>query len=149
MDEQPTPRPYIEYTGAPTTDLPDINIPTGTKDISEHMNKESLDTEEEEDTEFNDFFKGVMEASEKVTANSGGVDTGIPMPNFGNVLDTNDEVVSRLLIGAAILAALKRNTLFSVAGPTAILLSVFYPVIYLAMVFTDMFLFGNVKFTQE
>ena len=79
----------------------------------------------------------------------GGHSSGIPKPNLGSVIDPEDEVVSRILIGAAILAALKRNTLFSISGPVAILAAIFYPLIYLGLVFADMFLFGNVKFTRD
>lgn len=109
----------------------------------------SLPKEEEEDTTFDDFFETVKGNVENLHKVSGGVDEVIPSPNMGNLFDPQDEVMSRIFIGAAILAALRRNTLFSVSGPSAILMAMFYPIIYLAMVFTDMFLFGNVKFEGE
>ena len=119
-------------------------------DSSDNMSrvKKTNDTKETYDT-FDAFFENIKEGVDDLHKASGGNSELFPSPNFGSLFDESDEVVSRMLIGAAILAALRRNTLFSVSGPAAILAATFYPIIYLAAVFTDMFLFGNVKFTGE
>ncbi len=95
------------------------------------------------------FMDSIKNMGSNLQKSAGGVESGIPKPNMGSVIDPEDDVLSRILIGAAILAALKRNTLFSVSGPVAILAAVFYPLVYLGLVFADMFLFGNVKFTRD
>jgi len=103
----------------------------------------------ESDSDFDNFFKSVKGSAATLHKSSGGNSEGFPSINLGSLFDTDDEVLSRIFIGAAVLAAFRRNTLFSVSGPLAILLALFYPIIYLGMVFADMFLFGNVKFNGE
>ncbi len=131
----------IEETPFNTHDIPEI------KSVNESEKGDA--SSKEEDSSFDKFFETMKDSAEDLHKVSGGVDEVIPSPNFGNLFDPQDEVMSRMFIGAAILAALRRNTLFSVSGPSAVLMAVFYPIIYLAMVFTDMFLFGNVKFAGE
>lgn len=122
-----------------------VSTPNSLSSDQETFVKENDD----EDDTFDKFFESIKDGVEDLHKVSGGNSEVIPTPNLGGLFEQSDEVVSRMLVGAAILAALRRNTLFSVSGPAAIAAAVFYPIIYLAMVFTDMFLFGNVKFEGE
>ena len=142
-----TPIPFIESKLSQTISIPNT-IPNKSENDSK-IKDDDTSSKEEEDSAFDDFFESIKDSAEDLHKVSGGVDEVVPSPNFGNLFDPQDEVMSRMFIGAAILAALRRNTLFSVSGPSAVLMAVFYPIIYLAMVFTDMFLFGNVKFEGE
>ncbi|MBP02612.1 MAG: hypothetical protein CMM25_07365 [Rhodospirillaceae bacterium] len=116
--------------------------------IAEVQNK-TKEIIEGDDNIFKNLLDSIKNIGGDIRKSAGGVDSGIPRPNMGSVIDPEDDVVSRILIGAAILAALKRNTIFSISGPVAILASIFYPIVYLGLVFADMFLFGNVKFTRD
>lgn len=132
-----TPPPYDE-----TDIVAVISTPNSLPSEKETYTKETEDS-------FDSFFDGIKDSVGDLHKSSGGNSEGVPSPNLGSLFEQNDEVISRILIGAAILAALRRNTLFSFAGPSAVLCAIFYPIIYLAMVFVDMFLFGNVKFNGE
>tara|TARA_B100000902_G_C26978673_1_gene749118 strand:- start:121 stop:516 length:396 start_codon:yes stop_codon:yes gene_type:complete len=56
--------------------------------------------------------------------------------NLGNII--NDEILSRILIGVSIVMMVKRNdSLVNLVGIIELVLSIFYPIIYLAMVLTQ------------
>lgn len=143
-----TPIPFLEESISQTISSPN-SVSLVTSDLTKEDDIANESKEEEEDSAFDDFFESIKNSADDLHKVSGGSEEMFPTPNMGNLFDPGDEVMSRILIGAAILAALRRNTLFSMSGPAAVAMAVFYPIIYLAMVFTDMFLFGNVKFDGE
>tara|TARA_S200000501_G_C20692078_1_gene685575 strand:- start:129 stop:662 length:534 start_codon:yes stop_codon:yes gene_type:complete len=152
---EPVEMPVVSQTLV--TELPDM-IGTSRNDLqpASSKNKREMDIEAKtkeiiagEDNIFQNLMDAMKNVGRDLRESGGGHSSGIPKPNLGSVIDPEDDVVSRVLIGAAILAALKRNTLFSISGPVAILAAIFYPLIYLGLVFADMFLFGNVKFTRD
>ena len=119
---EPTPIPTVIYSDDNVYNVNDIMI-----------SEDSL----------GNFFDSIHKAGESIY-NSGekvlddkidSISTWSKM-NLGNII--NDEIVSRILIGVSIVMMVKRNkSLLNLVGIIELVLSIFYPIIYLAMVLTQ------------
>jgi len=119
---EPTPIPTVIYSDDNVYNVNDIMI-----------SEDSL----------GNFFDSIHKAGESIY-NSGekvlddkidSISTWSKM-NLGNII--NDEIVSRILIGVSIVMMVKRNkSLLNLVGIIELVLSIFYPIIYSAMVLTQ------------
>lgn len=123
-----TSKPTVIYSDDNVYDVNDIMIP-----------EDSL----------GNFFDSIHKAGESIY-NSGekvlddkidSISTWSKM-NLGNII--NDEIVSRILIGVSIVMMVKRNkSLLNLVGIIELVLSIFYPIIYSAMVLTQYVVFNK------
>ena len=126
-----TSKPTVIYSDDNVYDVNDIMIP-----------------EDKEDS-LGNFFDSIHKAGESIY-NSGekvlddkidSISTWSKM-NLGNII--NDEIVSRILIGVSIVMMVKRNkSLLNLVGIIELVLSIFYPIIYSAMVLTQYVVFNK------
>ena len=120
-----TSKPTVIYSDDNVYDVNDIMIP-----------------EDKEDS-LSNFFDSIHKAGESIYNRGEKVlDDKIDnismwgKMNLGNII--NDEILSRILIGVSIVMMVKRNdSLVNLVGIIELVLSIFYPIIYLAMVLTQ------------